>query len=106
MRGRWCAVISSASIGCGSWKYYQQEVAGSAERYYAGEGEAPGRWHGRGLAELALTPGGLVGERDLEGLFARAVHPASGERLGRAWRADGVTGFDLCLSAPKSVSAL
>ena len=39
-------------------------------------------------------------------MFARALHPGTGERLGRAWRADGVTGFDLTFSAPKSVSAL
>jgi len=50
--------------------------------------------------------GGRVDERQLEALFARGLHPGTGERLGRAWRADAVTGFDLTFSAPKSVSAL
>ena len=45
-------------------------------------------------------------ERQLEALFARGLHPGSGVLLGRAWRADGVTGFDLTFSSPKSVSAL
>jgi conjugative relaxase-like TrwC/TraI family protein len=47
----------------------------------------------------------VVGEAQLEALFARALHPGTGERLGRAWRTDGVTGFDLTFSAPKSVSS-
>jgi hypothetical protein len=48
----------------------------------------------------------VVTERELEALFARGLHPSTGSRLGRAWRTDGVTGFDLTFSAPKSVSAL
>jgi hypothetical protein len=48
----------------------------------------------------------VVSERELEALFARGLHPSAGTRLGRARRADGVTGFDLTFSAPKSVSAL
>jgi len=89
-----------------SWRYYTDGVACAATEYYLGVGEAPGRWHGRGLAELGLQPGARVGERELEALFSRGLHPATGERLGRAWRADAVTGFDLTFSAPKSVSAL
>ena len=48
----------------------------------------------------------MVTERELEALFARGLHPSTGDQLGRAWRTDGVTGFDLTFSAPKSVSAL
>ena len=33
-------------------------VACAATEYYLGVGEAPGRCHGRGLAELGLTVGG------------------------------------------------
>jgi len=99
-------VLSSAKVGTSSWRYYSNSVAKGACEYYAGEGEAPGRWHGRGLGELGLAPGGLVSEQQLEALFARAIHPSTGEALGRRWRADGVTGFDLTFSAPKSVSAL
>ena len=54
------------------------EVASSAEDYYTGHGEAPGRWVGSLAAEL-----GLSGQVDPE--HFRAVldgrHPFSGERL-------------------------
>jgi conjugative relaxase-like TrwC/TraI family protein len=99
-------VLSSAKIGTGSWRYYSDGVACGASEYYAGTGEAPGRWHGRGLEQLGLTAGARVSERELEALFARGLHPSAGTRLGRAWRSDGVTGFDLTFSAPKSLSAL
>ncbi|HWH00411.1 MAG TPA: MobF family relaxase, partial [Pilimelia sp.] len=99
-------MLSSAKIGTSSWRYYTDGVACGASEYYAGVGEAPGRWHGRGLEQLGLAPGAMVSERELEALFARGLHPTAGNRLGRAWRADGVTGFDLTFSAPKSVSAL
>ncbi len=99
-------MLSSAKIGTSSWRYYTNGVACAATEYYLGVGEAPGRWHGRGLDELGLEVGGRVDERQLEALFARGLHPGTGERLGRAWRADAVTGFDLTFSAPKSVSAL
>jgi conjugative relaxase-like TrwC/TraI family protein len=99
-------VLSSAKIGTSSWRYYTDGVACRASEYYAGVGEAPGRWHGRGLGQLGLSTGAVVSERELEALFARGLHPIAGTRLGRAWRTDGVTGFDLTFSAPKSVSAL
>ncbi len=99
-------MLSSARIGTASWRYYTQSVACAATEYYLGVGEAPGRWRGRGLAALGLEPGAVVGEAQLEALFARALHPVSGGRLGRRWRLDGVTGWDLTFSAPKSVSSL
>ena len=99
-------MLSSAKIGTSSWRYYTDGVACRATDYYAGIGEAPGRWHGRGLEQLGLAAGALVSEQELEALFARGLHPTPGGRLGRALRADGVTGFDLTFSAPKSVSAL
>ena len=99
-------MLSSAKIGTASYRYYTAGVACKATEYYLGIGEAPGRWHGRGLEELGLEPRAVVNEAQLEALFARALHPKTGQRLGRAWRADGVTGFDLTFSAPKSVSSL
>jgi conjugative relaxase-like TrwC/TraI family protein len=99
-------VLSSAKIGTSSWRYYTGAVACRATDYYLGYGEAPGRWAGRGLPALGLEPGSVVDEAQLESLFARALHPVTGDRLGRAWRVDGVTGFDLTFSAPKSVSSL
>ncbi len=99
-------MLSSAKIGTASWRYYQHEVATSPSEYFLAEGEAPGRWHGAGLVSLGLTVDAVVAEPQLEAMFARALHPRTGRTLGRAWRSDGVTGFDLCFSAPKSVSAL
>lgn len=99
-------VLSSAKIGRSSWRYYQDSVARGACEYYAEAGNAPGRWHGAGLAELGLAAGAGVEEAELEALFARGLHPGTGAALGRAWRPDAVTGHDLTFSAPKSVSAL
>jgi conjugative relaxase-like TrwC/TraI family protein len=99
-------MLSSAKIGTSSWRYYTNSVACAASEYYLGSGEAPGRWHGRGLDAMGIEAGAVVDEARLESLFARALHPVTGERLGRAWRVDGVTGFDLTFSAPKSVSSL
>jgi conjugative relaxase-like TrwC/TraI family protein len=99
-------VLSSAKIGRTSWRYYQASVAVGACEYYLGAGEQPGVWVGRGLAELGLEPDAEVSEQQLEAVFARGLHPVSGEALGRAWRADAVTGYDLTFSAPKSVSVL
>jgi len=99
-------VLSSAKIGRSSWRYYHKSVAAGACDYYLGRGEAPGRWFGRGLPELDLEGGAVVAEAELEAVFARALHPVAGTPLGRAWRADAVTGFDLTFSAPKSVSTL
>ena len=99
-------MLSSGRIGVSSWRYYSDQVSRGACGYYLDGGEAPGRWYGRGLSELNLPARGIVSERYLEALFARGLHPTSGSQLGRAWRADGVTGWDLCFSAPKSVSAL
>jgi conjugative relaxase-like TrwC/TraI family protein len=100
------AVLSLAKIGTRSHRYYTAQVACSPLEYYLGIGDERGRWHGRGLEALGLEPGAEAREPHLEALFGRAVHPVTGQRLGRAWRVDGVTGFDLTFSAPKSVSAL
>ena len=47
-------VLSSAKIGTASWRYYTNAVACRVTEYYLGEGEAPGRWHGRGLEASGL----------------------------------------------------
>jgi hypothetical protein len=84
-------VLSSAKIGRSSWRYYQRTVAGGACEYYAEHGDTPGRWHGSGLAQLGLTAGAEVQERELEALFGRALSPTTGAALGSPWRADAVT---------------
>jgi conjugative relaxase-like TrwC/TraI family protein len=99
-------MLSTAKIRTGSWTYYAHQVQHGACEYFLGVGEAPGRWHGRGLEPLGLSANAVVEERELEALFGRALHPVAHVQLGHAWRADGVTGYDLTFSAPKSVSAL
>ncbi len=69
------AGVELGKIGTGSWRYYTDGVACGATEYYLGVGEAPGRWHGRGLAELGLAAGGVVTERELGALLARGLHP-------------------------------
>ena len=60
-------MLSIGKIGNsrGQQLYYEQQVAGGREDYYAGKGEAPGRWAGRGSGTL-----GLVGELDAVQLAA------------------------------------
>lgn len=93
-------------MGGGSFRYYQDSVTRGRCEYFLGVGEEPGRWHGRGIELLGLFPGGEVSEQQMEALFGRALNPETDEPLGRGWRVDGVIGYDLCFSAPKSVSTL
>jgi hypothetical protein len=79
-------MLSTAKIRNGSWRYYANQVQHGRCEYFLGIGEAPGRWSGRGLDALGLEPGAMVSERELEALFGRALHPTTGEQLGRAWR--------------------
>ena len=60
-----------------------------------------GALYGRGLEPLGLDVCAVVEKRELEAMFGRALHPVANVQLGRAWRADGVTGYDLKFSAPK-----
>jgi conjugative relaxase-like TrwC/TraI family protein len=84
-----------------SAEYYEREVVDGAEDYYVRSGEAPGRWVGRLAGELGLE--GTVEGDHLRALFDLR-HPRTGERL----LATNATkpGFDLTISAPKSVSLL
>ena len=81
--------------------YYQREVVDGAEDYYVASREAPGRWVGRLAGELGLR--GDVDAEQLGALF-ELRHPQTGEALlaSRATK----PGFDLTISAPKSVSVL
>lgn len=87
--------------------YYTDTLASGLADYYAGRGEAPGQWVGRGSAAARLR--GEVSAEALARLFDGA-DPRTGESLGEPYRvrdgADRVTGWDLTFSAPKSVSAL
>jgi conjugative relaxase-like TrwC/TraI family protein len=81
--------------------YYLEAIARGAEEYYLQRGDTPGAWIGEGAAGLGLS--GRVEPDQLSALL-RQRHPRTGEPL--AARAIRRPGFDLTLSAPKSVSLI
>jgi conjugative relaxase-like TrwC/TraI family protein len=92
-------MLSLGKIAAGpqAARYYTDQVALGREDYYAGEGEAPGRWVGSAAAGVGLE--GRVETGQLEGLL-------EGAGLRRPAREGAVAGFDLTFRAPKSVSVL
>src|SRR5215217_7012179 len=118
-------VLSIAKLTPGQEGYYERSVAAGFDDYYAGRGESPGVWTGRGARELELE--GLVRNGEL-GRLIRGVHPQTEEqprthpkaRVITIERIDPLTdersietkklapvaGFDLVFSPPKSVSLL
>jgi conjugative relaxase-like TrwC/TraI family protein len=110
----------------GNAAYYVEAVAASAEDYYAGDGEAPGRWAGAGIGALGRVRGQVVTEVEgrelLDSLgvdgstlgsrpYSRTVSvrrrdPHSGEVSLSERTEHPLTAHDLTFSAPKSVSAL
>jgi conjugative relaxase-like TrwC/TraI family protein len=94
-------VVSLGKLTSGHESYYEREVAGGAEDYYAMRGEAAGEWVGTGSASLGLEGQATGGElREL----LEGRDPATGQMLrGRTVR---VTGWDVTYSPPKSVSVL
>ncbi|MFQ5968580.1 MAG: MobF family relaxase, partial [Acidimicrobiia bacterium] len=85
--------------------YYLQKLGELSPRedYYLRGGTATGHWRGSGATEIGLE--GSVSAEGLVRLFD-GEHPATGERLGRQLRRDGVAAWDLTFSADKSVSLL
>src|SRR3954454_24945197 len=71
-------VLSIAKLTPGQESYYEGSVAAGLDDYYAGRGESPGIWTGRGAATLGLE--GVVQDRQLRTLI-RGVHPLTEERL-------------------------
>src|SRR3954468_16853259 len=118
-------VLSIAKLTPGQEGYYERSVAAGLDDYYAGRGESPGVWTGRGAQELELE--GLVHEGEL-GRLIRGPHPHSEKQLRTHPKARvisieridpltdersietkklaPVAGFDLVFSPPKSVSLL
>ena len=47
-------MLSVAKLSPGQERYYELSVASGLDVYYAGRGESPGSWAGRGAAELGL----------------------------------------------------
>src|SRR6266498_4579602 len=118
-------VLSVSKRSPGQEAYYERSVADGIDDYYAGRGESPGIWIGRGAAELELE--GVVGEGELGRLIGgrhpltsdelrrhppkkqitvERINPATGERYLEQKTLAPVAGYDLVFSPPKSVSLL
>ncbi|MDP9906173.1 MobF family relaxase [Arthrobacter bambusae] len=91
--------------------------------YYTTSGNPPGTWLGAGMDGIGLAPGTVLTDDSARAVFEGALHPVTGEPLGRrhGQRATvpagpgpktgtsaryPVAGFDLTFSVPKSVSVL
>src|SRR5262249_38187791 len=92
--------IGKLTAGGRGARYYTRTVARGREDYYAGKGEAPGRWAGSGWGPEEGD--GEVSEDALSALLA-GVHPRTAEPI-RQQQPRAPLGFDLTFSAPKSVS--
>jgi len=118
-------MLTVAKLSPGQEAYYERSVAAGIDDYYAGRGESPGVWVGRGAAELELD--GVVGEEELGRLIGgkhpltsaelrrhpprkqitvERIDPATGERGLEVKTLSPVAGYDLVFSPPKSVSLL
>ena len=118
-------MLSIAKLTPGQENYYERSVAAGLDDYYAGRGESPGVWTGRGAQALELE--GVVHEGELGQLirgitlherraFAgtrrarritiERIDPLTDERRFEIKKLAPVAGFDLVFSPPKSVSLL
>ena len=71
-------MLSVAKLTPGQEGYYERSVAAGVDDYYAGRGESPGIWAGRGARELELE--GVVDEEQL-GKLVRGLDPLTGATL-------------------------
>src|SRR6266508_5056147 len=110
-------MLSVSKLSPGQEAYYERSVATGIDDYYAGRGESPGVWVGRGSAELELE--GVVGEGELGRLISgrhplssavlrshppkkrrmvERIDPATGERYREEQTLKPVAGYDLVFS--------
>ena len=95
-------MLSIAKLTAGRAEYYLEQVHAGADEYYTADQAEPGHWTGKAAERLGL--GGEVSPEAFRRVLD-ARHPGSGEPLGvPVTSAKRVAGFDLCFSAPKSVS--
>jgi len=92
--------IGKLAAGGRGARYYTRTVARGREDYYAGKGEAPGRWTGSGWGSEESD--GEVSEHALRSLLD-GLHPRTKDPI-RQQQPRATLGFDLTFSAPKSVS--
>lgn len=126
----------TVSISRMSIAYYLGSVAagdgttaagpGKLTSYYTESGDPPGTWFGNGVAAAGLAAGQEVTKLDAVAVYEKMTHPRTGAPLGKspmkrtaapagaktprgkaaAPVRQGVSGFDLTFSAPKSISVL
>ncbi len=94
-------MLSIGKLRLGREDYYLASVARGTKEYYTAHGDAPGQWIASSTKSLGLS--GEVAGDDLRTVLA-GTDPYSGDSLGSSRRTR--PGFDLCFSAPKSVSLL
>src|SRR6266540_4301031 len=118
-------MLSVSKLSPGQEAYYERSVAAGIDDYYAGRGESPGVWVGRGAAELELEGvvddgelGRLIGGRHpltsaqlrshapKKRITVERIDPATGDRYVEEKTLSPVAGYDLVFSPPKSVSLL
>lgn len=97
-------MLSIGKLGVGQAEYYLQAVGQGIEDYYAGTGEAPGRWLGTAATDLTLA--GKVDADQLRAVLNGNRPDANGPLARSGQGKSRVPGFDLTFSAPKSVSLL
>lgn len=93
-------MLSIGAMKSGQGEYYQKLAV---EDYHLEGGEPPGRWLGQGGQTLGLE--GVVEAADLSALF-RGFSRAGQKLVQNAGKDNRQPGWDLTLSAPKSVSVL
>lgn len=96
-------MLSIGKLTGGRASYYVEQLPGGADEYYTRGGtETPAVWLGCASAALGLS--GRVDPTSFGRVLA-ALDPASGAPLGvPRTTSRRLAGFDLCFSAPKSVS--
>ncbi len=98
-------MLTVGKVGPGNAGYYRSAVVAGVEDYYAGDGDAPGRWIGR--SDLVGAVAGSLATAVDAGLLLEAKCGPDGTQLGKTTVTErSVTAFDLTFSAPKSVSVL
>jgi conjugative relaxase-like TrwC/TraI family protein len=118
-------MLSVSKLSPGQEAYYERSVADGIDDYYAGRGESPGVWVGRGAAALELE--GVVEDGQLGRLISgrhpltsaelrshppkkrtmvERIDPSTGETFLEEKALSPVAGYDLVFSPPKSVSLL
>ncbi len=98
-------MLTVGKVGPGNAGYYQSAVVAGVEDYYAGDGDALGRWIGR--SDMVSAVAGSLATAVDAGLLLEAKCAPDGTRLGKTVVTErSVTAFDLTFSVPKSVSVL